>query len=145
MFCSPVSVTRPVGTIVATLMMPIGNYFNKSNQASYIGTSYLLSMCCFTPLYGAHACHRPAYIRASTIFLTCRTTLGYPWSTRGDALGADTVRFVYPLSVKVNDDNVYIESNRNRYYRLWVRPFDASAHCSQSGGRHGRRRVRTRL
>lgn len=40
------------GTIVATLMTPIGNYFNKSNQASYIGTSYLLSMCCFTPLYG---------------------------------------------------------------------------------------------
>lgn len=40
------------GTIVATLMTPIGNYFNKSNQASYIGTSYLLSVCCFTPLYG---------------------------------------------------------------------------------------------
>ncbi|KAI9466769.1 vacuolar amino acid permease [Lactarius psammicola] len=33
-------------------MTPIGNYFNKSNQASYIGTSYLLSVCCFTPLYG---------------------------------------------------------------------------------------------
>jgi hypothetical protein len=42
-----------VGTIVATLMTPIGNYFNKSSQASYIGTSYLLSVCCFTPLYGA--------------------------------------------------------------------------------------------
>ncbi|KAI0003006.1 vacuolar amino acid permease [Russula compacta] len=40
------------GTIVATLITPIGNYFNKSNQASYIGTSYLLSVCCFTPLYG---------------------------------------------------------------------------------------------
>ncbi|KAI0315395.1 vacuolar amino acid permease [Amylostereum chailletii] len=40
------------GTIVATLMTPIGNYFNKSNEASYIGTSYLLSVCCFTPLYG---------------------------------------------------------------------------------------------
>lgn len=64
--CSLVSLTQSVGTIVATLMMPIGNYFNKSNQASYIGTSYLLSMCCFTPLYGAHTRHRPAYIRAST-------------------------------------------------------------------------------
>ena len=42
------------GTIVATLMTPIGNYFNKSNQASYIGTSYLLSVCCFTPLYGTY-------------------------------------------------------------------------------------------
>lgn len=40
------------GTIVATLLTPIGSYFNKSNQASYIGTSYLLSVCCFTPLYG---------------------------------------------------------------------------------------------
>jgi hypothetical protein len=37
---------------VATLMTPIGSYFNKSNQSSYIGTSYLLSVCCFTPLYG---------------------------------------------------------------------------------------------
>ncbi|ETW84316.1 major facilitator superfamily [Heterobasidion irregulare TC 32-1] len=40
------------GTIVATLMTPIGSHFQKSNQASYIGTSYLLSVCCFTPLYG---------------------------------------------------------------------------------------------
>ena len=41
------------GTIVATLLTPIGSSFNKSNQASYIGTSYLLSVCCFTPLYGS--------------------------------------------------------------------------------------------
>ncbi|KAJ8595338.1 vacuolar amino acid permease [Rhizopogon salebrosus TDB-379] len=40
------------GTIVATLLSPIGSHFNKSNQASYLGTSYLLSVCCFTPLYG---------------------------------------------------------------------------------------------
>ncbi|THH09058.1 hypothetical protein EW145_g2271 [Phellinidium pouzarii] len=40
------------GTIVATLLTPIGSFFEKSNQASYIGTSYLLSVCCFTPLYG---------------------------------------------------------------------------------------------
>lgn len=40
------------GTIVATLLTPIGSHFNKSNQASYIGTAYLLSVCCFTPLYG---------------------------------------------------------------------------------------------
>ncbi|TFY72498.1 hypothetical protein EVG20_g528 [Dentipellis fragilis] len=40
------------GTIVATLLTPIGSYFQRSNQASYIGTSYLLSVCCFTPLYG---------------------------------------------------------------------------------------------
>ena len=41
------------GTIVATLLSPIGSYFNESNRSSYIGTSYLLSVCCFTPLYGA--------------------------------------------------------------------------------------------
>ncbi|KAI4524156.1 MFS general substrate transporter [Schizophyllum commune Loenen D] len=41
-----------LGTIVATLLTPIGSQFNRSNQSSYIGTSYLLSVCCFTPLYG---------------------------------------------------------------------------------------------
>ncbi|KAK7470834.1 hypothetical protein VKT23_002251 [Stygiomarasmius scandens] len=40
------------GTVVATLLAPIGSDFNKSHQSSYIGTSYLLSLCCFTPLYG---------------------------------------------------------------------------------------------
>ena len=40
------------GTVVATLLSPIGAYFNRSHQSSYIGTSYLLSVCCFTPLYG---------------------------------------------------------------------------------------------
>ena len=38
---------------MATLLSPIGSYFNESNRSSYIGTSYLLSVCCFTPLYGA--------------------------------------------------------------------------------------------
>lgn len=42
------------GTIVATLLAPIGSDFNKSNQSSYIGTAYLLSVCCFTPLYGQY-------------------------------------------------------------------------------------------
>ncbi|KAJ3729030.1 major facilitator superfamily domain-containing protein [Lentinula guzmanii] len=42
----------PVGTVVATLLSPIGSHFNRLNQSSYIGTSYLLSVCCFTPLYG---------------------------------------------------------------------------------------------
>ncbi|KAF9569492.1 vacuolar amino acid permease [Agrocybe pediades] len=40
------------GTVVATLLTPIGSEFNASNQSSYIGTAYLLSVCCFTPLYG---------------------------------------------------------------------------------------------
>lgn len=44
--------TSTTGTVVATLLTPIGSQFKASNQASYIGTSYLLSVCCFTPLYG---------------------------------------------------------------------------------------------
>ena len=98
-----------------------------------------------------HAIIRCAYLPSTRIysshheFLTCRTTLGYPWSTWGDAPGIDTVRFVDPFSLKLTVDDVQIEFNRNRYYMLWVRPFDGSAHCSQSGGRHGWRRVRTRL
>lgn len=40
------------GTVVATLLSPIGSEFKASNQSSYIGTAYLLSVCCFTPLYG---------------------------------------------------------------------------------------------
>ena len=39
-------------TIVATLLSPIGAHFNRSNQSSYIATSYFLSAHCFTPLYG---------------------------------------------------------------------------------------------
>jgi MFS family permease len=39
-------------TVVATLLTPIGSYFNASNQASWLGTAYLLSLCCFTPIYG---------------------------------------------------------------------------------------------
>ncbi|KAF8639934.1 hypothetical protein AX17_001184 [Amanita inopinata Kibby_2008] len=40
------------GTVVATLLTPIGSEFQASHQSSYIGTAYLLSVCCFTPLYG---------------------------------------------------------------------------------------------
>lgn len=39
-------------TMVATLLPSISSEFNKSNQASWLGTSYLLSTCTFTPLYG---------------------------------------------------------------------------------------------
>jgi hypothetical protein len=40
------------GTVVATLLSPIGSHFNESQKASYLGTSYLLSVAAFTPLYG---------------------------------------------------------------------------------------------
>lgn len=46
-----------LGTVVATLLTPIGSEFKASNQSSYIGTAYLLSVCCFTPLYGTQKWH----------------------------------------------------------------------------------------
>ncbi|EGN96457.1 hypothetical protein SERLA73DRAFT_186194 [Serpula lacrymans var. lacrymans S7.3] len=39
-------------TLVATLLPSISSDFNKSNQASWLGTSYLLAHCTITPLYG---------------------------------------------------------------------------------------------
>ncbi|KAI0045780.1 MFS general substrate transporter [Auriscalpium vulgare] len=39
-------------TVVATLLPSISSDFQRSNQASWLGTSYLLATCTFTPLYG---------------------------------------------------------------------------------------------
>ncbi|KAF8589744.1 MFS general substrate transporter [Ramaria rubella] len=39
-------------TLVATLVSSISSEYNRSNQASWLGTSYLLATCTFTPLYG---------------------------------------------------------------------------------------------
>lgn len=48
----PVFVSSLDGTIVATLVGSISSSFNKSEQSAWLGTSYLLSVCCFTPIYG---------------------------------------------------------------------------------------------
>ncbi|KAI0933368.1 hypothetical protein AcV5_005530 [Taiwanofungus camphoratus] len=39
-------------TLVATLLPSISSDFNRSHQASWLGTAYLLATCTFTPLYG---------------------------------------------------------------------------------------------
>ncbi|WVR05157.1 hypothetical protein IAU60_002169 [Kwoniella sp. DSM 27419] len=39
-------------TLVSTILSDIGNEFNAATQVSWLGTSYLLSVCCFTPIYG---------------------------------------------------------------------------------------------
>ncbi|OCB89634.1 vacuolar amino acid permease [Sanghuangporus baumii] len=39
-------------TLVATLLSSISSEFERSNQASWLGTAYLLATCTFTPLYG---------------------------------------------------------------------------------------------
>nr|XP_019014992.1 multidrug resistance protein fnx1 [Kwoniella pini CBS 10737]OCF53773.1 multidrug resistance protein fnx1 [Kwoniella pini CBS 10737] len=40
------------GTVVATLLGPISSSFKATNMASWLGTSYMLSVCCLTPIYG---------------------------------------------------------------------------------------------
>ncbi|KIM80081.1 hypothetical protein PILCRDRAFT_98046 [Piloderma croceum F 1598] len=39
-------------TFLSVVFPSISSDFNKSNQASWLGTSYLLAICTFTPLYG---------------------------------------------------------------------------------------------
>ncbi|KAF8507617.1 major facilitator superfamily domain-containing protein [Gautieria morchelliformis] len=41
-----------VPTLVATLVSSISSEYHRSNQASWLGTSFLLATCTFTPLYG---------------------------------------------------------------------------------------------
>ncbi|KIY46255.1 MFS general substrate transporter [Fistulina hepatica ATCC 64428] len=41
-----------VFTLVPTMLPSISSDFKKSNQASWLGTAYLLATCTFTPLYG---------------------------------------------------------------------------------------------
>lgn len=48
----PVFVAALDSTIVATLVGAVSSSFNRSEQAAWLGTSYLLSVCCFTPIYG---------------------------------------------------------------------------------------------
>ena len=40
------------GTVLAALTSDISSAFNASDQGSWLGTAYLLSFCCFTPVYG---------------------------------------------------------------------------------------------
>lgn len=58
-------------TIVATLLVPIGSSFHASELSSWLGTAYLLSLCCFTPIYGRLADmigRRAGYLVAMAFF-----------------------------------------------------------------------------
>lgn len=48
----PVFIASLDSTIVATLVGSISSSFKASEQASWVGSSYLLSLCCFNPLLG---------------------------------------------------------------------------------------------
>ncbi|GAC73928.1 predicted transporter [Moesziomyces antarcticus T-34] len=51
----PVFVASMDGTVTATLISSISSSFNASEQAQWLGSAYLLSVACFTPLYGRMA------------------------------------------------------------------------------------------
>ncbi|KAJ7490930.1 MFS general substrate transporter [Mycena latifolia] len=58
-------------TIVATLISTIGSSLESMQLSSWIGTSYLLSLCAFTPLYGRLANiigRRPSILFSGTVF-----------------------------------------------------------------------------
>ncbi|KIY71564.1 MFS general substrate transporter [Cylindrobasidium torrendii FP15055 ss-10] len=67
------------GTIVATLLGPMASSFESMQLAQWIGSAYLLSVCCFTPLYG-RLCNiigrRTSSILASSIFAIGTTLCG---------------------------------------------------------------------
>jgi MFS family permease len=69
--CSLAFISSLDGTIVATLISTIGSSLESMQLSSWIGTSYLLSLCAFTPLYGRLANilgRRPSILLAGTFF-----------------------------------------------------------------------------
>lgn len=40
------------GTVLATLTSTISSHFSAANEGSWLGTAYLLAVCCCTPIYG---------------------------------------------------------------------------------------------
>ncbi|KIO33965.1 hypothetical protein M407DRAFT_17228 [Tulasnella calospora MUT 4182] len=73
-------------TIVATLLTSIGSYFNRAHQSSYLGSAYLLSVCCFTPLYGRLSDimgRKHAMLLAMTLFTVGTLLCGLATSMNG--------------------------------------------------------------
>ena len=60
------------GTIVATILSAVGSEFRVSKEASWLGTSYLLTQTAFQPLYGRASDifgRKAATLFASIVFL----------------------------------------------------------------------------
>ncbi|KAF9494438.1 MFS general substrate transporter [Pleurotus eryngii] len=81
------------GTLVPTMLPSISSDFNKSNQASWLGTSYLLATCTFTPLYGrlCNVLGRKGANQTAVLF-ACLGTLACGLSTNMEMLIA--ARFI---------------------------------------------------
>lgn len=73
----PVFVASMDGTVTATLISSISSSFNASEQAQWLGSAYLLSVACFTPLYGrmADIIGRKACMFTALTFFTLGTAL----------------------------------------------------------------------
>ncbi|KAG8858118.1 hypothetical protein FRB91_010335 [Serendipita sp. 411] len=72
--------------MVAALMSAIASSYSSANQASWIGTSFLLATCTFTPHYGRlctvlgrRGAHQVAIIFASLGTLGCGVAPGMKW------------------------------------------------------------------
>lgn len=74
-------------TLVATLIPSISSEFNKSNEASWLGTSYLLAVCTFTPLYG-RLCNAMGRRGANqlAVFVACLGTVACGFSRNMEML-----------------------------------------------------------
>ncbi|KAF8061811.1 vacuolar amino acid permease [Lyophyllum atratum] len=74
-------------TLVPTMLPSISSEFKKFNQASWLGTSYLLATCTFTPLYGrlCNVLGRKGATQLALVF-TCLGVLGCGLSQSMEAL-----------------------------------------------------------
>ncbi len=75
------------GTVASTLLAPISSSFNAAEKAPWLGTSFLLSVCAFTPLYGrlSDAFGRSRAMLTALFFFTLGTA-GCAWAPSIDAL-----------------------------------------------------------
>lgn len=127
---------KSTGTVVATLLAPIGSEFQASHQSSYIGTAYLLSVCCFTPLYGKNLS-----------LILCRSFDHCNPGRLADILGRKGAMLL-ALSLFGSPDNVSPISTIHRsfsrfgYHLLWVCSLHVVTDCGQSNRRNGGWRVR---
>lgn len=81
------------GTVVATLLGDISSAFNAFHLASWLGTAYLLSLACFTPVYGrlADALGRRDAQLVALAFFTIGTALCAAAPTMMALIGARIV------------------------------------------------------
>jgi hypothetical protein len=66
----PVFVSSLDSTIIATLLTSISSDFKSSEQAAWLGSAFLVSLCCFTPIYGRWVYCNSSFVRRLSAQLT---------------------------------------------------------------------------